>query len=260
MEQFINPFFQLDIFLLMLIRMVSFISVVPLFGIKNIPVYAKIGLAFFLTLILFNLVPIQPINYFETVIGYAFFVMQEIFVGWLIGFGVFVTFSIINLAGQLIDHNIGFAMVNVFDPLSQVQLPVTANFYYYIFLLLLITTNMHFYILQGIIESFKLIPIGGVSVNPALYTTMINFITDYFVIAFKISSPIFAGILIVNVILGILARTVPQMNMFVVGLPLKLIIGLTILLITIGLMPAVGDFIFYRMIQTMDQLIRGMMP
>ncbi|TCK97907.1 flagellar biosynthetic protein FliR [Natranaerovirga hydrolytica] len=260
MGEFVNPFLRLDVFLLILIRMVSFIAVVPLFGIKGIPAYAKIGLAFFLALILFNVVPVNEVSYMDSVVGYAVIVMKEIIVGWLIGFGVYLTFSIINLAGQIIDHNIGFAMVNVFDPLSQVQLPITANLYYYIFLLLLITTNMHFFIIQGIIESFRLIPIGEMVIHPGLYTTMIGFMTDYFVIAFKIASPVFATILIVNVILGILARTVPQMNMFVIGLPLKIFVGLVVLVFTIEFMPNVGNLIFNKMLDTMDQIIRGLMP
>lgn len=259
MDQFINPFNQLDIFLLIFIRMISFIMVVPLFGQKNIPTYAKIGMSFFLSLIIFSIQsPMIRINYNNTIIEYAFIVVQEIIVGILIGFGVYMTFSIITLAGQLIDHQIGFSIVNVFDPLSQIQLSITANFYYYLILLIMLATNIHFFMIQGLVESYQLIPLGKMKVNPLIYTVVIKFFTDYFVLAFKISSPIFAGILIVNVILGVLARTVPQLNMFVVGMPLKVYAGLVILLITVVLIPAIVDFFNDKMIDIMDQLIRGM--
>ena len=259
METVFNPFEQLDIFLLIFIRLISFISVVPLFGIRSIPTYAKLGFAFFIALIVFNIDnPLFYIEYNGSVINYAFLVIQEIIIGILIGFGIYITFSIIVLAGQFIDHHIGFTMVNVFDPLSQYQLSITANFYYYLLLLVMIATNMHFFMIKGIVEAFRLIPLGNIQVNVLLYNSMIKFFTDYFIIAFKISSPILAGILVVDVILGVLARAVPQLNMFVIGMPLKVIIGLIILLMTILMFPSIADFIFNKMIQVIDQLIKGM--
>jgi flagellar biosynthetic protein FliR len=119
---------------------------------------------------------------------------------------------------------------------------------------------MHFFLIQGLVESFNHIPLGNVVVHPAMYHTMVQFFTDYFIIAFKISSPVFVAILIVNVVLGILARTAPQMNMFVIGMPLKVYVGLMILVLTVFLIPAIADFILNQTIYIMDQLIRGMAP
>ncbi|MFP4697263.1 MAG: flagellar biosynthetic protein FliR [Eubacteriales bacterium] len=260
MEAIINPYSQLDVFLLIFIRMVSFISVAPLFGIKNVPVFAKIGLAFFLALIMFNITPIEGLVNNNTIFDYTYLIIKEIFVGWVIGFGAYLTFTIITLAGQLIDYQIGFTMVNVLDPLSQIQLSITGNLYYYLLLLIMLSTNMHFFLIDGLIQSFTLVPIGKVVANVSLYHTITDFFAEYFIIAFKISTPIFAGILIVNVILGILARTVPQMNMFIIGLPLKVYVGLMILFITIRLMPSIADFIFNKMLDLIDELLTGLKP
>lgn len=252
---------DLEIFLLIFIRMISFIVIVPVFGQKNIPNMTKIALAFYLSVIIMGVhQPYEIIINNNSIYNYTILVIQQIFVGWLLGFGVYLVFTIITLAGNLIDSHIGFSMVNVFDPMSQYQISITANFYYYLLLLILLTTNMYYVIIQGIVESFYWIPIDQLKINIGLFGVLTKFFTDYFIIAFKISGPVFAGVLIINVVLGVLARTVPQMNMFVVGIPLKVLVGLLILLSTIVFFPTIADMIFEQMMQVIDSIIRGLSP
>lgn len=253
-----DPFAYLDIFLLTFVRMISFFISVPLFGTRNIPRTVKVILALFLTIIIINIQPMELSTSSANIIPYAILVIKEFIVGWLIGFGAYLVFSIITLSGQLIDYQIGFTMVNVFDPLSQIQLTITGNFYYYLLLLMMLATDTHFFLIKALTESFKWIPVGNVVFRPTLYPSVMSFFKDYFIIALKIAGPMIGVMLIINVVLGILARATPQMNMFVIGLPLKLMTGLVVLLITISAFPSVSEWIFDKMLNVIDIIIKGM--
>lgn len=246
-------------YLFILIRSASLFSIAPIFGMKNVPRMFKVGMSIFIAIILFNVVPIPELVYSDF-ITFGLFLIKEILVGIVIGFSAYAATVILSLAGQLIDQQIGFSMVSVLDPMSQVQLSVTANFYYYVFILIMLSTNMHFFIISALVDSFTLIPIGGAVVNASLYTDIIAFITDYLLIAFRISLPIFATIMLVDAMLGILAKTVPSINMFVVGMPLKAITGIIVLLVTVGLLSTVSDFIINEMIEIVNKVMKGLSP
>lgn len=253
-----EPYTYLDAFLLVFVRMISFYIAVPLFGIKNIPNTIKIAMALFTAVIMISISPMEAGVSSAQIIPYATLVAKEFFVGWMIGFGANLAFSIISLAGQLMDYQMGFTMVNVFDPLSQVQLTITGNLYYYLLLLMMLATNTHYFLIKALTESFNWIPIGQGTFHIGLYSEIIRFFSDYFVIALQIAAPMIGCMLILNVVLGILARATPQMNMFVIGLPLKLILGLVVLLITLTVFPTVSEWVFERMLKFVDTIIKGM--
>ena len=106
---------------------------------------------------------------------------------------------------------------------------------------------MHYFVIDALYDSYKLIPIGGTQINPSLYQIFMKYITDYFVIGFRIILPVFACILVLNVVLGILAKVAPQMNMFVIGMQAKVFTGLFLLFILMSLFPGVVDFLFEEM-------------
>ena len=138
-------------------------------------------------------------------------------------------------------------MVSQLDPISGIQTTLTANFYGYLVMLMMIMTNLHHYFIRAVVDSYKLISLGDAMFSPNLYELMLQFVLDYFVIAMRIVLPIFAAILVVNTVLGILAKAAPQLNMFVIGMQLKILVGLLVLYLIIGLVPSVADFIFNEM-------------
>ena len=117
---------------------------------------------------------------------------------------------------------------------------------------------MHRYLVAAIVETYNVIPIGGINPGATIYTTVVQFMADYFVIGFRIALPVFAAILLLNCILAILARIAPQMNMFVVGMQLKIFVGIFVLFFTIGMLPAVSTFILNEIETIMSALVRGM--
>lgn len=235
-----------EFYLFILVRITGFIYTAPFFSLKNVPVRVKVGLAIFMAAILFYTVPYDSPEY-SGVFAFAIIVVKEALAGAIMGLFANIAYNIVSFAGQIIDMEIGFSMVNELDPISNIQTTITANFYGYLVLIMMIITNLHHYFLRAIIDSFQVIKIGNVNFNPGMYQLMTRFITQYFIIGFRIVLPIFAAILVVNTILAILAKIAPQMNMFVVGMQIKIFVGLIVLAMIIELIPAVSDFIFNEM-------------
>lgn len=248
----------LEYFLLIFVRISCFVYIAPFFGMANTPGRVKIGLSFFVSLILYQVLPKESLAY-AGVAGYSIIVLKEGITGLLIGYAANICNSIILLAGTLIDMDIGFSMATEYNPEMKTQASVSGNLYNYLVLLLLIVTNMHHYILRSFISSYELIPINKQIFQwDKLMTGMLEFMVDSFVIAFRIILPVFACIMILNCILGIMAKVSPQMNMFAVGMQLKVLFGLVIMFVTIVLLTGAADFIFEEMKRMMVNMIEGM--
>ena len=247
-----------EYFLLILVRISCFVFVAPFFGANDVPGRVKVGLSVFVAILVFYAVPVEHTPY-ESEIGYAVLVLKEGITGLLIGYAAYICNSIILYAGTIIDMDIGLSMAMVFDPSTGSQVSITGNLYNYFVLLLLVVSNMHQFILRALIDSFSLIPLGGAQFEmDSLLSTMVQYCTDLFIIAFRIVLPVFACIMILNAILGIMAKVAPQMNMFAVGIQLKLLVGLAVLFITTFLLPDIANFIFNEMKTMIVMFIEGM--
>lgn len=228
----------------------------PFFSQTNTPIRIKTFLSFFVSIVVFQVLVYEPIAYVG-VIGYAALVIKEAIVGLLIGFICQMVMYILEFSGRLIDMEIGFSMVNTLDPTTNLQTSITGTLYSTLVFLMMMITNMHHYILSALVDSFELVPLGHAVFRPNIYLIMTDFISKYFVTAFRIILPVFCSILIVNVVLGILAKVAQQMNMFVIGIQLKLMMGLFVMFLVAGLIPVVSDFLFEEMKLLMEQFIRS---
>lgn len=248
---------DIEVFLLILVRISGFIFTAPFFNLNSIPRKVKVGLSVFMALVIFSSVNGIQLEYVG-IIDYAILVTKELIIGILIGFSANICVFILSFAGQMIDMEVGFSMVTQFDPTSKMQTTITSNFYTYLVMLIMLLSDMHLHLIKAIMDTFNLIPIGHAVFKPGLYDGAIKFITDYFIIGFRIILPVFASLLIVNIVLGILARIAPQMNMFVVGMQIKVFIGLFVLFFVIGLMPQVTDFIFSEMKSIVQMVVQNL--
>lgn len=246
-----------EVFLLILVRITAFIFVAPFFSLKDVPQKVKVGFSLFFAIILFQTIPVATIEY-ETVIEYAALVVNEAMVGLIIGFFSNISYYILAFAGQLMDMEIGFSMVNELDPVSNIQTTITSNYYSYLVMLMMLATNLHHYLIIAMVDTFKIIPVGGAIIKPSMYLLMLQFMKDYFIIGFRIVLPVFAAMLILNAILAILAKVAPQMNMFVIGMQLKVFLGLIVLFLLTGLTPTVSEFIFDEIIFMMKSAIEAL--
>ncbi len=248
---------DLELFLLILVRMASFIFISPFFGQANTPQRVKLGFSIFLAMIIYSLSDTVMPEY-ETVIELAVILVFESVAGLLIGFAAYICSTIIILSGSIIDLEIGLSMASTFDPTTKQQMSITAQYYNYMILLMMIVTRMHIFLLSAIVDSYEIIPVGGIKFNHKLLETFINFISDYFIIGFRIALPVFAVLLLVNSVLGILAKVAPQVNMFAVGIQLKLLVGLIIIFFTVSLIPSIANFIFNKMQSMVIEIIGGL--
>lgn len=247
----------LEYMLLVFVRISLILAIAPFFSNVNIPRKVKIVISFFVTLIVINTVDFTSVTY-DGAVGYAILVLKEAITGALIGTGSGICLYILNFSGHMIDMEIGFAMAQEFDPMTNVNATLTTSFFTSIFMLMFLVSDMHYYVLDAILDSFKMIPIGGAKIDGSLLNIMVGYITDYFVIGFRIILPIFSCILVINIVLGILAKVAPQINMFVVGMQLKVFVGLTLLFFILSLLSGVVDFLFNEMQTITNQLIQLM--
>ena len=253
----VNFTFTLDnfeYFLLILVRITCFVYVAPLLGQTGIPNQVKIGLSFFTSILLYSVVARPEFSY-ESVVGYAVVVLKEGITGLLIGFAANICNSIVLFAGTVIDMDIGLSMASEFNPDMGTEVTLTGNFYYYLVMILMITSNFHTYLIQAIADSFSVIPIAGQVFDcDHMLNTIVRYMGDIFVIGFRIFLPFFACIMILNCVLGIMAKVAPQMNMFSVGMQLKVLVGFMVIFLTVFLLPDVANMIL-KEIKTMVRLI-----
>ena len=167
--------------------------------------------------------------------------------------------SIVIFAGNLIDMDIGLSMATEFNPSMNSETTVTGNFYYYVVLVLLLVSDMHTYLIRAVCDSFSVVPLGGAQFQfDNMLSTMTKYMGDMFVIGFRIFLPVFACMMIMNCILGIMAKVAPQMNMFSVGIQLKIIAGFIVLFLIVYLIPSIANFIITEIKTMVVSIIDGM--
>ena len=248
---------DIETFLMILIRIASFMTIAPFFNTSSAPMRIKLGLSVFLAMLVQGAVSIEVPEY-HTIGQYSLLIIQESVAGLLIGLSAYLCSSTIFFAGRMIDMEIGMSMASMFDATTRTQVSVSGNLYNYLLLLFFVISDMHHFLLGALVDSFQVIPIGGVNLS-GLYGTMIGFFADYFSIGLRIMLPIFAVALIMNVVLALLAKVSPQMNMFAIGIQLKVLVGLGVLFLLAGSLPTMTEFVFDRMRFMVSQTIKGMM-
>lgn len=252
MEELIPKF---SIFLLVFVRVASFFVVMPLFSYRALPAMYRMGLAFYLSWIMYYSISAQPL----AIDGdYFMLIIKEALVGLAVGFCAYMIMSAIQIAGGLIDFQMGFAIANVIDPQTGAQSPLMGQYLYMFSMLLLLSLDGHHLILDGIFYSYQFIPLelSGLHLGSAgLAEYIIKAFSGMFMSAFQMAAPVVAVLFLVDVALGIVARTVPQLNVFVVGFPIKIAVSFIVLFIVMGVMMGVVQQLFGNMLVTMRNVM-----
>lgn len=246
---------SIPVFLLILVRVSAFFVTLPLFSYRTIPGHFKIGFSFFLSLIIFYTVDVTVIEIDGT---YILLVLKEAMVGLLVGLIAYILLSAIQIAGGFIDFQMGFAIANVVDPQTGAQSPLMGQYFYIIALLFLLSVNGHHLLIDGIHNSYQFISIDAFIPfqNGSIADFVINTFNKMFLIAFQMAIPIVGCLFLVDVALGIIARTVPQLNVFVVGLPLKILVSFMAIFVFLSLYVSLVNRLFESMFKVMRQLMQ----
>ncbi|MFB4167482.1 flagellar biosynthetic protein FliR [Virgibacillus sp. JSM 102003] len=245
---------SIPVFFLIFVRVAAFFATVPLFSYRTIPTPFKIGFSFFLALVMYYTVDSSNVPIDNM---YLFLLIKEAIVGLLIGLLAYIILSAIQIAGGFIDFQMGFAIANVIDPQTGAQSPLTGQYLYIIALLFLLSVNGHHLLIDGIFYSYNLIPMQ--SFIPFQDGTIADFVittfNKMFLIAFQMAIPIVGCLFLVDVALGIIARAVPQLNVFVVGLPIKIFVSFVVILFFLSLYVVLVKSLF----ETTFDAMRGLM-
>ncbi len=251
---------DLEYFLLIFVRITSFIYIVPFFSMNNTPRRTRVGLGLFLSLFLFRVVTPHETIVYNTLLGYTIIVVKEAVTGFLIGFGVNLCNTIVLFAGRIMDMEIGLSMVSLMDPTTRESASISGILYQYMVTLLLILSGLYEYLIKALADTFRLIPVNGAVFRiENILTTMIRFMSEYIIIGFRICLPIFAVMIMLNAVLGILAKVSPQLNMFAVGIQIKVLVGLSVMFLTTRMLPGAADFIYREMRKVIVSFVEGMM-
>lgn len=243
-------------FLLILVRVSSFLVTLPLFSYRTIPAMHKVGLAFFLTWLMFFTIdpPIIEIDY-----TYFLLILKEVIVGLTVGLIAMILMYAIQVAGGFIDIKMGFMMANVIDPQTGAQSPLMGGYLYTFALLFLLAIDAHHLLLDGIFYSYQFIPLEQIFIpfsNEGILMHVVKTFNTMFIIAFQMAMPIVGSLFLVDVALGMISRTVPQVNVFVIGFPLKILVGFIIIVLVMPAFFVVTKHLVEQMILTMRTLMQ----
>jgi flagellar biosynthetic protein FliR len=208
--------------------------------------------------LLYPLVHLDTTYALANVFNFAFWVGAEIALGVVIGMSVKMFFTGIQLAGQFAGFQMGLAIANVMDPATSAQLPILAQFKNLFAMLIFLVTNAHHWFLRALVESFTLVPPFHIQVHDNLFAAVMAMAANIFIIAIKVGAPVMGAMLITSVAFGMLARTVPQMNVFIVAMPVKIILGLIFLAISLPYIAAFLGDRFGHLGRDLVQLIKLM--
>lgn len=240
-------------FILVAGRMGGLIFTAPIFGSRNYPVPLKIGFILFSTVLIYPLVGVSTLYDPGTILGFMALLINEILIGIFLGLLVSVFFNFIYFAGDLIDRQLGFSIVNVVNPLDESQIPITANIFYVFSSLIFLQLNFHHKLISALIYSYTSIHVGTFFDIAASFPLFLEVVSRSFVIGLQIASPFMITVLIADIILGLLSKAMPGMNIFILGMPFKIFFGLLLFII---LMPYMYD-IFSTILDSVFYYLKG---
>lgn len=255
-------FNNVDVLLIILVRLIGFFMMIPLFSGTTVPMLIRILFVVPLAYIIFTSGVVASVYYYDSIVGLTMLLVREFMVGFAMSFVVYIIFTLMYLAGQMIDHQMGFAMVSVLDPVAQIQVPITGNLLNILLILLLIRSGGFNYFVAAIYRSFEILPIGTAQIlnNDFIAYYIITLFVQYFILGVQLAMPIVGTVLLVDVSMGFLVKAAPQMNVFVIGIPIKMAVGMIILYAVIPAFAHVYEFIEQRSLNALFNMMGGLAP
>lgn len=245
---------MLRVFLLIFARTAAMISLIPYFAQRGIPVVLRVFISLAVAFLIYLAVGEELVIYSPD--DMLISVVMEVLVGLALGLLVSIFFTIFLMAGEFVSRQAGLMLARLFDPAFEEQVNIIGQFYTMVAMVLYLTIDGHHLLFRGLADSFEMIPLGAGLLTPQLMDNVIAFSADVLTIAFQISAPIVVTLIVLNFALGLLAKTAPQIHVFMLALPLKImgtmvLIGLS-LPIMADLLPNFLDWfmgVYYQIMQ-----------
>ncbi len=217
-------------FMGVLFRIIGIFIWLPMLGDRQIPPTLKIAFAFMLTVMIYPLVSFQPLGENIPPLYIVLMLLKESLIGLVLGFIAKVAFHGVLMAAQFVGYQMGFGMANLLDPSSGAQVSPLSQFKTVIATAIFITLNFHHVFIHSLQVSFHVIPLGELNPSPLLFKNLISFSAQIFIIGIKLAAPILTALVFTMFALGMIARTVPQVNVFVLSFPISFLVGFIVFL------------------------------
>ena len=231
-------------FSLILIRVSMILILAPVFGSEIVPAQVKIVLAVALSFVLMSVVKVDPSFFPESAVSLVYLILKELMIAMVLALLIRLVLEAVQFAAMYIGYQMGFAIVNVMDPQSGSQVSVLSQFAYILALLIFLSVNGHHIIIKALVQSFATAPPGGMIMAPLVLQEVIAAFGQMFVVAIKIGAPTLGILFCSKVAMGIVAKTVPQMNVLFVGMPMDIFIGLLVFGLSLSFfVPIIGGAI-----------------
>jgi flagellar biosynthetic protein FliR len=254
---------QIDVFMLVLVRTLAFFIFLPIISGMSIPMIVRLLLAVVVGAAIFSSGIVTAVVHTETIPAFVMSVLMEFMAGLMMSYMLYFTFSIILYAGQIIDFMMGLAMVNMIDPLLQIQVPIVGNLFSMAIMALLVVTGGLANFIEVFIFSFEVLPIGAAFIlgNQPVFLFIIRQMTAFIMLGVQIALPIIGALTVINVALGVMVKAAPQMNVFVIGMPIKILVGFFLLMTTMaGPVNQIYRALFNMARELLIEMIWGLRP
>lgn len=260
MEELIYLYRDMDVLLIIFVRILGAITFLPIIEETKLPKITLAGFSLAIAISVFFKTDVSVTYYEPNLMSYTILVMREAIVGLIMGIIVKIFFQIYPFVGSLLSTQGGLGMSMTMDPTAGTQSTLIGRLYNLGLGAFFVISGGYHWMIHTLVESFEIVPIGREVFGPSIVVTMIDTMSRYFEIGFKLAMPIVSVVIIVDFTMGILARTVPQMNMFVVGIPLKMLIMFILMVLTIGTLSKYNAIIIEELVSTLMNIIQGMRP
>ncbi len=225
---------QVFIFIPVLTRVSGMVLSAPIFGSQNVPNQIKVAVSMVLALIFVPLFTGQEITDYHPM-SMLIVLLTELLIGIAIGLIANLFFSAVHIAGQLMDMQMGFIIANVMDPQFQSQVPLIGQFQYILAILVFLSINGHHLLIRTVYQSYEFVPLGVLTNLGAGGLALNQLFSRVFLLSLQVGAPAVGTLFLTNIALGVLARTVPQMNVFMIGFPVKIFVGFIALILMMPL-------------------------
>ena len=224
---------QFRAYLLVLLRISIFLFMLPVFSSTVFPDRLKMGFALVVSLLLYSVVEIDLSRFPMDVVSTGLLILAEAMIGVTLGLCMRMFFAAVQLAGQIIGFQMGYAMINVLDPQTGANVSIMDQFGYWVCIVVFLLLNGHHIIFLAAVDSFKIVPVGFFMMHGALPAKVIEIGAQLFLLSVKIGAPVIVSLAFVSVAFGLVAKFSPQMNVMIVAFPIQIITGLTLFGITL---------------------------
>ena len=244
-----------DYFVLLVFRVGGLVVTSPIFGRVNIPNMAKICFTVAIGYLFFTIFPQTTDITYTTLFGFVLLCAGELLLGMALSFVTNVFFALTSYtAGQIIDMQIGFGIVSVYDAQNNMQAPVTGNIINLMLLILFFAVNGHRQLIEMVYLTIERMPIGTLVFSPNIGIVALEIFSRAFLLGIMMALPILASGLTLEISFGMLMRAVPQIHMFVIGIPLKMMVGLFIFAVTLPIYAGFSSRIFEELFDGLERM------